>query len=73
MLCFVTMLGVTFVGNMPINQRTLQASPDAPPKDWPELRARWDGWHTLRNGLNFAGLGLLYLGALSHSDSERAR
>ena len=73
MLCFVAMLGVTFVGNMPINQRTLQASPDAPPEDWPELRARWDGWHTLRNGLSFAGLGLLYLGALSHSDSERAR
>ncbi len=63
--CFLAMLGVTFAGNMPINRRVLEASPDAPPADWRELRARWDRWHTLRNALNFAGLGLLLAGVLS--------
>ncbi len=63
--CFLAMLGVTFGGNMPINRRVLGASPDAPPADWRELRARWDRLHALRNALNFAGLGLLLLGTLS--------
>ena len=63
--CFLAMLGVTFAGNMPINRRVLAASPDAPPADWRELRARWDRWHTLRNALNFAGLGLLLTAVLS--------
>ncbi len=63
--CFLAMLGVTFAGNMPINRRVLGASPDAPPADWQDLRARWDRWHTLRNALNFAGLGLLLGGVLA--------
>ena len=70
MLCYALMLGVTFVGNMPINRRVLQLSPDAPPADWPALRARWDRWHTLRNALNFAGLGLLVTGVLLASESD---
>lgn len=62
---FLGMLGITFAGNMPINRRLLQASPDAPPADWSELRGRWDRWHTLRNALNFTGFGLLCLSVLS--------
>ena len=65
MLCYLTMLGVTFVGNMPINRRVLAASPDAPPTDWNALRRRWDRWHTLRNGLNILGFGLLIASALT--------
>ena len=70
MLCYLAMLGVTFAGNMPINRRTLQLTPEAPPADWLALRARWDRWHTLRNALNFAGLGLLVAGALSPAGPE---
>ena len=71
MLCFLTMLGVTFTGNMPINRRTLAASPEAPPADWHELRSRWDRWHALRNALNFTGLGLLHVGLLWPTEPER--
>ena len=70
MACFVAMLGVTFVGNMPINRRILAHADDAPPADWSDLRARWDRWHTLRNALNFAGLGLLYAGVLWPTEPE---
>ena len=69
-LCFLGMLGITFAGNMPINRLILGASPDAPPADWSELRGRWDRWHTLRNALNFAGFGLLCLGALSSAEGD---
>ena len=65
MFCYLAMLGVTFAGNMPVNRRTLQVSPEAPPADWLALRARWDRWHTLRNALNFVGLGLLTTAALA--------
>ncbi len=65
MLCYASMLAVTFAGNMPVNRRTLQLSPEAPPADWLALRARWDRWHTLRNALNFVGLGLLTTAALA--------
>jgi uncharacterized membrane protein len=68
MLCYLAMLGVTFAGNMPVNRRTLQLSPEAPPADWLALRARWDRWHTLRNALNFVGLGLLTTAALAPDD-----
>ena len=71
MLCYVGMLVVTFGGNMPINRRVLQLSPESPPADWFEMRARWDRWHTLRNVLNFIGLGLLIMGALNRVDSHR--
>jgi len=69
MLCFLTMLGVTFAGNMPINRRVLALSADEPPADWRALRARWDSWHTVRNGLNFTGLALLLISALAGDDS----
>ncbi len=72
LLAFLAMLGVTFAGNMPVNRRTLQVSPEAPPADWLALRARWDRWHTLRNALNFAGLAGLVLGALDASDPRSA-
>ncbi len=68
-LCYLAMLGVTFAGNMPINRRTLQLSPEAPPADWLALRRRWDRWHTLRNALNFAGLGLLTTAALTPDET----
>jgi uncharacterized membrane protein len=64
MLCFLGMLGVTFIGNMPINAQILAQSTDVPPSQWHALRKRWDQWHTLRNVLNFVGLGLLYAGVL---------
>ena len=65
LLCYLGMLGVTFVGNMPINRRTLELSAEAPPADWHALRTQWDRWHTVRNALNFAGFGLLVVGALA--------
>ena len=72
MLCYVSMLGVTFAGNMPINRRTLQLTSEVEPSRWLALRARWDRWHALRNALNVAGFGLLVAGALASSDTEAA-
>ena len=65
MLCFVGVMVSTLVGNMPINNRTLELSPEeTPPEEWRRLRERWDRLHTLRVVLNVAGLNLLYLAAL---------
>ncbi len=70
MSCYLAMLGVTFAGNMPVNRRTLQLVPEAPPPDWGALRTRWDRWHTARNALNFTGLGLLTAAALAPPDEQ---
>lgn len=70
-VCYVTMLGVTFAGNIQINRRVLAASPEAPPDDWYALRRRWDRWRTLRNGLNVLGFGLLITSALVQRRGER--
>lgn len=63
--CYIGMLASTVLGNQPINSRTLEADPQAPPADWHALRARWDRLHTLRSILNMLGLGLLVAGVLS--------
>ena len=69
-LCFVAMLISTLLGNVPINNRTLELSPDqTPPEEWRELRERWEKLHAFRVLMNVAGLGLLHLGALG----ERGR
>ena len=70
MSCFIAMLMVTFSGNMPINNQILRLSPDTPPANWRQLRARWDQFHTLRNLLNIVGLSCLILGALAASEPE---
>ncbi len=69
MLCFVGMMVSTLVGNMPINNRTLELSPEeTSPEEWRQLRERWDQLHALRVVLNIAGLCLLYAGALREKD-----
>lgn len=70
MLSFMAMLGVTFLGNMPINRRVLEVSADAPPPDWLDLRRRWDRFHTARIFLDVAGLGLIILGLISRSKRD---
>ena len=69
MLCLVGMIVSTLRGNMPINDRTLELSPEeTPPEEWRQLRERWDQLHTLRVLLNVTGLCLLYAGALREED-----
>ena len=62
--CLGAMLGVTFRGNMPLNQQILAFAADGSPADFAALRARWDRIHTIRVGLDLAGFALLCLGAL---------
>ncbi len=70
MLCYVAMLGVTFLGNMPANRRTLDLEPRCVSRDeFLSLRRRWDAFHAVRNVLNAAGLAFAILGALA--DDER--
>jgi uncharacterized membrane protein len=61
--CFVTMLLTTLVGNVPINNRVLELSPETDSEEFSRLRERWDRLHTLRVLLSVAGLSLLYMGA----------
>jgi uncharacterized membrane protein len=63
-ICFVGMLVSTVLGNVPINNRVLELSPESEGEEFVELRKRWDRLHTLRVFLNVAGLALLCLGAL---------
>ena len=67
--CFVAMLVSTVRGNVPINNRTLELSPEeTPPEEWRELRERWDRLHAMRVVLNVAGLSLLLLGTIREED-----
>ena len=66
MFCYVAMLAVTFVGNMPINRRVLELDPATVSREeFIGLRRRWDRFHAARNTLNFLGFASALLGALS--------
>ena len=68
MICYVSMLAVTFAGNMPANRRTLDLDPRTVPRDELfALRRRWDEFHAARNLLNAAGFVFAILGALSEA------
>ena len=62
--CFVLMLAITLVGNVPINDRVLELTPQTPVQDWRALRRRWDWLHSIRVALDVAALSALILGAL---------
>lgn len=62
--CFLGMLASTITGNVPINNRVLEISPETDQEEFAKLRERWDRLHTLRVVLNVAGLAFLCLGAL---------
>src|SRR5215211_7067309 len=57
--CFAGMLASTLIGNVPINNRVLELSPETDGEEFAELRERWDKLHTLRVALNVAGLAFL--------------
>jgi Domain of unknown function (DUF1772) len=65
--CFLGMLASTLIGNVPINNRVLEMSPQMDGEEFVELRERWDRLHSLRVALNVTGLGPLCAGALSRS------
>ena len=71
------MLVSSLIGNVPINNRVLEMSPETDGEEFVELRRRWDRLHTPRVALNVAGLGLLCAGALSpganHPSAQRDR
>ncbi len=63
--CFAGMFASTLLGNVPINNRVLEMSPETDREEFAELRRRWDRLHTLRVALNVAGLVFLVSGALA--------
>ena len=72
MLCFMAMLAVTFIGNMPVNRRMLEMDPGTVSgEELVELRRRWDRFHTARNVLNFFGFTSALLGALSGGTNDQ--
>jgi hypothetical protein len=62
--CFAGMLVSTLIGNVPINNRVLEMSPETDGEEFVELRRRWDRLHSLRVVLNVTGLALLCGGTL---------
>ncbi len=64
-LCFAAMLASTRLGNVPINERTLEIDPEKDIKDFERLRDRWGRLHTLRVALTTAGIGFLVAGTVS--------
>ena len=72
MLCYVTMLAVTFAGNMPVNRRMLEMDPGTVSgEELVGLRRRWDRFHAVRNVLNFLGFTSALLGALAEDTNDR--
>ena len=69
-ICLATMLLTTLFGNVPINNRVLELSPETDGEEFVELRERWDRLHTVRALLNVAGLGFLTAGVLRGGKAE---
>ena len=58
-VCFVAMLVSTIFGNVPINDRVLELSPEEDSEEFVRLRKRWDRLHAFRVLMNVTGLGFL--------------
>jgi len=67
--CFAAMLASTRLGNVPINNRVLELSPEEDLREFAELRRRWNRLHTLRAALTLGGLGFLVAGALAEREA----
>ncbi len=62
---YTAMLGITLIGNMPINLRVFRWDEDrGDPQEWRRLRRRWDRLHNIRIPLDVAGFILITLAAL---------
>jgi hypothetical protein len=57
------MVGITPIGNMPLNAATLRARRTWTRKLWTFTCRRWDRFHTARNLLNRAGVALVAVAA----------
>ncbi len=66
--CFVAMLISTLLGNVLINNRVLELSPENDSEEFLRLRERWDRLHAFRVLMNVAGLAFLHLGALGEKN-----
>jgi hypothetical protein len=62
--CFVAIPISTLLGNVPINNRVLDLSPESDFEKFARLRERWDRLHTFRVLMKVIGRGSLLLGAL---------
>lgn len=71
MACYVAMLGVTLIRNLPLNKR-IEALPaaESSTEEFRELRERWDRLHAVRNVLNIVGLACTCLGALARGAAK---
>lgn len=57
--CYLAMLAVPLIGNMPINKKLLALDPETTTDaTFDELRTRWTRLHLIRNALNISGLVL---------------
>ena len=71
MLCYASMLAITFAGNMPVNRRILEMdAASVSREELVGLRRRWDQFHAVRNVLNFLGFASALLGALSEDTAN---
>jgi uncharacterized membrane protein len=66
LLCYVMMLAITLMRNVPLNNRLLAMSPDTPHDEFLIVRARWTRLHTVRNLLNVTGLACTIGATLVH-------
>ena len=72
MLCYTSMLAITFAGNMPVNRRMLEIDVGTVSgEELKELRRRWDRFHAARNALNLLGFVSALLAALSEGTNDR--
>jgi hypothetical protein len=66
LLCIIGIAASTLIINVPINNQTINWTPDTLPANWEELRDRWLFGHTIRRWLS----GVMLLAAIVSVVSE---
>lgn len=69
-VCLLTNAAITFVINVPINDKFTRAPEDSPPDDWRELRDRWATAHNARTSVQTLGFAALLIGLKRSSPGE---
>ncbi|RBY80649.1 hypothetical protein DQ238_08790 [Geodermatophilus sp. TF02-6] len=69
--CTAVMLGITVVGQLPLNARTVAYPPDGDAAGWAEIRRSWERRHVARVLLDLAAFGTSAVATMHQRTHDR--